>query len=75
MPASERRETYLIELRPLPGVNGVRALRSALKSLLRYHRLKAVRVWRLPADDIPPMPNGNNADRRSAVQDRCDDRL
>lgn len=56
MPASEQREIYMIELRPLPGVNGVRALRSGLKALLRYHRLKAVRVWRLPDDDIQPTP-------------------
>jgi hypothetical protein len=38
------RPTFLIELRPQPGVDAVRALRMALKVLLRRFGLKAVKV-------------------------------
>jgi hypothetical protein len=36
------RPIYLLRLRPEPGVNGTRALRHALKTLLRCYRLRAV---------------------------------
>jgi hypothetical protein len=37
-------QTYVIKLRPQPGVDAVRALRAALKVLLRRFGLKAVEV-------------------------------
>src|SRR5215510_8294606 len=50
-PPKDRRasegEIYVVTLRPLPDINGATALRSALKALLRYHRLRAVSVERL----------------------------
>jgi hypothetical protein len=36
--------TYLIRLRPQPGVDAIRALRAALKVLLRRFGLKAIEV-------------------------------
>jgi hypothetical protein len=36
--------TYVIRLRPQPGVDAVRALRAALKVLLRRFGLKAIEV-------------------------------
>ena len=36
--------TFLVRLRALPGVDGVRALRAALKVLLRRFGLQAVSV-------------------------------
>lgn len=39
-----KRQTFLLRLRPEPGVDGVRALRSALKSILRRFGLKALDV-------------------------------
>jgi hypothetical protein len=53
------RESYVLILRPLPGVNGVRALRGTLKALIRYRRLRAVSVSRLGADDTEPKHWGN----------------
>ncbi len=38
------RPTYLIRLRPLPNVDAIRALRAALKVLLRRFGLKAIEV-------------------------------
>ena len=35
---------YLIQLRPKPGIDGTHALRGALKTLLRYHGLRVVKV-------------------------------
>lgn len=35
---------FIIRLRPLPGVDGVRALRAALKVLLRQFKLKCLSV-------------------------------
>jgi hypothetical protein len=39
-----RRQTFIICLRPEPRVEPVRALRGALKSLLRRHGLRALTV-------------------------------
>jgi hypothetical protein len=36
--------TFLLRLRALPGVDGVRALRAALKTLLRCYGLKCLSV-------------------------------
>ncbi|MEX2545169.1 MAG: hypothetical protein WD316_08585 [Phycisphaeraceae bacterium] len=36
--------TIVLHLRPLPGVDPERALKAALKRLLRNHRLRCVRV-------------------------------
>jgi hypothetical protein len=38
------RTAFIIVLRPEPGVDGTRALRAALKSLLRSFGLRAVRI-------------------------------
>jgi hypothetical protein len=40
----QRRETFVIALQPLPGVNGIRALRRGLKILLRVCRLRCVSI-------------------------------
>jgi hypothetical protein len=37
-----RTVTFLVRLRALPGVDGVRALRAALKTLLRKYGLRCV---------------------------------
>jgi hypothetical protein len=36
------RPTYLVRLRPEPGVDPIRALRRGLKSLLRQHGLRCI---------------------------------
>jgi hypothetical protein len=41
---SERRPIFVLRLRPLPGVDAVRALRAALKTLLRRFGLHALSV-------------------------------
>jgi hypothetical protein len=38
------RETYVLTLRPLPRVDGIRALRALLKVMLRRFGLKAIKV-------------------------------
>ncbi len=38
------REVYVITLEPLPRVDGIRALRFALKVLLRRFGLKAIKI-------------------------------
>jgi hypothetical protein len=43
-PSKTERPTFVIVLRPEPGIDGVRALRAALKTLLRSHGLRAVRI-------------------------------
>jgi hypothetical protein len=42
--STSRREAYVLTLRPMPGVDGNRALRAALKFLLRRFGLKAVKI-------------------------------
>jgi hypothetical protein len=42
--STSRREAYVLTLRPMPGVDGIRALRAALKFLLRRFGLKAVKI-------------------------------
>lgn len=49
---------FVVVLRPLPGVDPIRALRGALKALRRYHGLQALRVEPLGADDSRPQPSG-----------------
>ena len=44
MTTGQPRPTYTVRLRPLPGVDAVRALRAALKVLLRRFGLKALEV-------------------------------
>jgi hypothetical protein len=39
-----KRPIFTIRLRPLPGVDGIRALRAALKALLRRFGLQAISV-------------------------------
>jgi len=41
---------FLVRLRALPGVDGIRALRSALKVLLRRYGLKCVSIEEETAD-------------------------
>jgi hypothetical protein len=42
--AAPSRPVFLLRLRPLPGVDGVRAVRAALKVLLRRFRLQCVTI-------------------------------
>jgi hypothetical protein len=44
----EPRPIYIVRLRPLPGIDAVRALRAALKVLLRRFGLKAIEVKEEP---------------------------
>jgi hypothetical protein len=39
---NEQRPTFVLMLRPLPNVDGIRGLRRALKSLLRQHKMQCV---------------------------------
>ena len=61
--------TYLIELRPEPGIDGTRALRAALKPLLRAHGLRVVGVsaMRPPGGSPRPAetPRGQLIDEKS----------
>jgi hypothetical protein len=41
-----KRARYVLTLEPLPGVNPIRALRWALKTLLRRFGLRCVRIAR-----------------------------
>jgi hypothetical protein len=59
--ASGARPTYLVRLTPLPGVDGTRALRLALKMLLRRHGLKAVE---LKEEEGAPPGRTSQANRR-----------
>ncbi len=38
------RPTYVIHVQPMPGVDGIRALRAALKALKRRYGLRAVSI-------------------------------
>jgi hypothetical protein len=42
------RPLYAVTLRPLPGVDGIRALRAALKAPLRKYRLQALEISEIP---------------------------
>ena len=46
------RPTFVLVLRPLPGVDGIRALRAALKFLLRRFSLRVVEIKEQQRDDI-----------------------
>jgi hypothetical protein len=48
------RTTYVLRLRPLPGVDAARALRWALKGLLRQCGLQCVSVEEEPRDTQRP---------------------
>jgi hypothetical protein len=50
---------FLVRLRALPGVDGIRALRAALKVLLRRHKLKCLSV-----EIEPAKPKGGDDGRR-----------
>jgi hypothetical protein len=43
--------TFVLKLRALPGTDPIRALRQALKYLLRRHRLKCIDLREEPAGD------------------------
>jgi hypothetical protein len=47
------RPTYLVRLRPEPGVDATRALRRALKILLRACRLRAISIEEEESNDAP----------------------
>lgn len=47
---AKARETYLVVLRALPGIDGIRALRGALKALLRRHGLQCIKASPDPSD-------------------------
>jgi hypothetical protein len=42
--AASARESYVLILRPEPGIDGIRALRAALKYLLRRFGLRVVKI-------------------------------
>lgn len=44
MTARQSRPVYIVALKPLPGVNGIRALRGALKVLKRCFGLQATSI-------------------------------
>ena len=44
-----RRETYIVTLRSEPGIDGIRALRVALKVLLRRFGLRCISITISPA--------------------------
>lgn len=56
------RPTYVVHLRPEPGVDGIRALRAGLKFLLRRHRLRCLsaRERGVPMKQLKPLaaPDG-----------------
>jgi hypothetical protein len=41
---SKERAIFVLKLRALPGVDGIKALRQALKMLLRQHQLKCIEL-------------------------------
>jgi hypothetical protein len=43
-----RRSVYLLRLRPLPNVDGLKMLRMALKILRRKYRLQALEISEIP---------------------------
>jgi hypothetical protein len=45
------RPLFVVSLRPEPGVDGLRALRAALRTLLRRHGLRCVRITTAPGSD------------------------
>jgi hypothetical protein len=47
-PRHTKRPTFVLRLQPLPGIDGIRSLRLALKSLLRRFGLKALDVREEP---------------------------
>jgi hypothetical protein len=49
--ASDNVTSFVVTLRPLPNVDPVRALRAALKALLRRYGLRATRVELAPNDE------------------------
>ena len=54
MPRDVQRETYRLEVRPEPGVDGVRALKRWLKAGLRTYGLRCIRGG-VPVDDLPAL--------------------
>ena len=51
LPTISDRPIYIVRLRPLPGVDAVRALRAALKVLLRRFGLRAIEVRQTDKED------------------------
>jgi hypothetical protein len=45
---ADHRPVFLVQLRPLPRTDGTRALRAALKVLLRKYRLQALEISEMP---------------------------
>jgi hypothetical protein len=65
---------YLLRLRPLPhtDTDGVRALRGALKTLLRKHRLRALEINEIPdgKQEKANAPNHKASTSRTAETSR-----
>jgi hypothetical protein len=52
MSAQRRRQpTFVLTLQPIPGTDGVRAMRWVLKTLLRKHGLRCVSIEQTTAPD------------------------
>ena len=50
------RRVFILHLRPEPRIDAIRALRGALKTLLKLYGLRAVRLYREPAPDAAEDP-------------------
>jgi len=61
--------TFLLRLRPVPGVDAVKALRAALKKLLRQFGLRAVSI-EIEPPYAPPDPAQHQPTKAVAEQQR-----
>jgi hypothetical protein len=53
------RNDYMVTLRPLPNVDGIRALRAAVKCLLRRYGLRVIRAEERGVEDCPRAESSN----------------
>jgi hypothetical protein len=56
-----RRPVYLLRLQPLPRVDPIRALRGALKTLLRQHGMRCLSLDKEVNNPKTPEPNQEDA--------------
>jgi hypothetical protein len=64
------RPTFVVVLRPEKGTDPIRAMRGALKRLLRYHRLRAISVRQIehPGDVASMQIDQSQARRAKSVR-------
>ena len=70
MPRDVQRESYRLEARPEPGVDGIRALQAWLKVGLRTYGLRCIRGG-VPVNDLPPVVPNSIGVRRCTGQHRA----